>query len=1198
MSNVEPEPSSNDMTAKTASRIFAAAVLATVLAGIGIAYVQRSKTVESPFSGPASTTFPTFRDRTPDFGLTTGHRQGDERLTGLDETLGAGVCAFDYDNDGWVDLFIVNGSGDTRYYGRRHWWESAGGHHLLRNENGKRFVDVTKQAGIDAVTNGMGCVAADFDNDGHTDLLITNVGANLLLRNNGDGTFSDVSKASGLGGEAWHTAAAVADVDGDGLLDIYVGGLIDFKKGARTFEPGSQFRQDASPFFNSALYPALPNHLYRNLGGFRFEDVTEAAGVADSDGRTLAALWVDVNDDGKPDLIVANATGTGSTTGFMNRGNWHFERMGLQARIDSGLSFRGIAMGDLNNDGRAELVLTGASGNQTALLFRSANASEEGVAFVDEARQWRVATEQYAAFSPWSPLLGDFNNDGWTDLFVVNGQLTPDPDSPHVTEGQPKQLWLNGGDSQLHAYHPPPMSPLLDHQSARGAVVADFNNDGKLDLYVVHNNDLGQLLINETESPNHWLGVKLIDSHGNSDAVGARVSSTTEQGTQVRWLTKGSGFLSDGDPRLHFGLGSATHTTLSVTWRDGSHDVYRDVPADTYVVVSRANGLARAPAHQAPAAGLDNLPKQNPEVRAEFYKALAGVDETIAVEDTLREAIHDPDQQVRSALIDALSQKKGAGGLRVLLGFLDDADDANAARAVDAVCAYEEEFATRFLLRMFAHRAAAVRQHTADCFTRYYEGFQAQQAVIHRKYLAVPYLAGLLADADSRVRISTARALGAAERFRGVPPLIESLADEDVAVRQEAVRSLGLIRDKYALPALEQLMTAPDIGPETYAQLFIAQKRLDEGGLDSLLADFSNARTPFANVAPTTRLATFLAILESNDGIVFSRESIANLAASTYAHAKHTDPINLLYARIVEKSGARGSVEVLTPFLASNNPRVRLAGYLADFTLQPGNQINSVRAALADPDSSVRIGILQRVAADNVALPDTLFVEALGKQDTRLAGINALRSVGSDSVRSMLVGWAADADANTAVRIAALAALSRAKCAAAFPKGWDRDAHDDLLVAMLEFEAAQLPSIFVSKGAPAFLGRYARSKSPAVRRAVVDFLFSREELWAKQAVVDLLQSTDDPALRHYVLQSTPPSYLFGGSVFLNIAGNPADPLRYEALRHLRGVGDEQTVKALRGIADNPAEDALARVLAAAALPASSGAATLTMLLNR
>ena len=1151
------------------------------------------------FSGPASSSGPNLLDRTADFGLRISHRQGDERLTSLDETLGSGACALDYDGDGWTDLFIVNGSGDTRYYGRQHWWQKARGHRLLRNVHGQKFTDVTDVAGITAVSHGMGCVSADFDNDGHPDIFITNVGPNLLFRNQGDGTFRDVTIGSGLGGDGWHTAAAVADGDGDGRLDLYVGGFIAFEKGSRTYEPSSQFRQDLPPFFNPSLYPALPNHLYRNRGGLKFEDVTQAAGVTENDGRTLAAVWVDVNDDRRPDLIVLNAAGTGSTAGFLNRGNWNFEPMGIQARIESGLAHRAIALADIDNDGTTELVLTGSGGQQTALLFQNARLPGADPIFRDRARTWLLAKEQYAALSPWSPGFADFNNDGWTDAIIVNGQLLPDPDAPHVSVGQPKQLWLNDGHSHFLEFKPGPLSPLLDRQSARGLVLADFNNDGHMDLYVAHNNDLGQLLINERRSPNHWLGIRLDSRQDAPEGVGARVTVTTEQGAQTQWVTKGAGFLSDSDARLHFGLGSATHASIIVRWPDGSRSTHRDAPMDRYVTVSRRAGLKAGP--EAAVSAMTGRPPSPvgdaPEIRAAFYSGLTAAASTPGIDQLLRAVLFDPVEAVRTAAVTGLAEQKNGASLGLLVRFLEDPNDSVAALAVDGVCGFEDEDTTRYLLRTFSHPSALVRQHTANCFTRYNRDFQDQKAVIQRKGLAAPYLAALLADPDVRVRIAAARALGASEEFRGVPPLVELLKSTDQALTGEAVRALGLIRDRFALPELVKLLRQPGTAPATYAQLFIALRRLDYENLDAVLRDFADGRGTFGTVQPGERLGAFLAILESPEGLVLSRDSVQQLANLAFTSSSRSESDSVLYAAVASRSGTRSSASFLIPLLTHSSPKVRSAAYLARFHLDPAGRTTLVSAALRDPDVTVRNNVLQQVAVDNVALPDYLFADALEDTQTGLAAANALRGVGSEPVVGTLVDWIGDSTARNDLRIAALGALTRSNHPVTLPDPVFEAADESLRIAMLRYEASRLPEIVFSRASPPFLQRYRRGKSAALRQAVFDFLLSRDELWAKQEVITLLQGTEMPELRRHVLDSLPPGYFRDGWALLRIAANTDDPLRFEALRRLRGITDEQTVEGLKAIALDGNEDRKARVLAACALPAEVGREILPGLLG-
>ena len=1141
---------------------------------------------EVPFAGPASAAPPVFADRTSDYRITVSHRQGDVRLTGLDETLGPGVCTLDFDNDGWLDLYLVNGSGDSRFFGRGHWWQNAAGHRLLRNVEGRYFIDVTAKAGVSARTQGQGCVAADLDNDGDTDLFVTNIGANLLYRNNGDGSFTDVTAQAGLQSDGWHTAAAVADVDGDGLLDLYVGGFIDYEKGSRTYETGSQFRQDMPPFFNSALFPPLPNTLYRNLGKLEFQDMTETAGVADNDGRTLAAVWLDINDDSRPDLIVLNASGTGSTSAYVNRGDWHFAAVGIASRIESGLALRGIAVGDLDHDDRPDLVLTGSSGERTLLLQREASTPHDAPRFVDVARPWQVANERYAAMSPWAPVIADFNNDGWSDLLIANGQLVPDPDAPHVTIGQAKQLWLNSGQALLRAIEPAPRSPLRDHQSARGMVVADFDNDGQLDVFIAHNNDLGQLLINARRSEGHWIGMRLTDSHGNRDGVGARVAVTTRLGTQWRWSTKGSGFLSDGDTRLHVGLGAARKVTIRVIWPDGGTSVWRDMEADRYLQLTRGSDAAHTISHRLPppTAPGDAVSAAEPAVRAEYYRSLVEAPVTDEFPPALSAVLEDPDAQVRAAVLTALAARRSAPGLRLVIDFLDDPDGNVATQAVATLCAYEDEDTVRYLLRMFAHPAATARARTAACFAGYFHGFQASRAVIHRKYLALPYLIDLLDDADRQVRLVAVRALGLSERYRSAGALTELLAAPDPALRIAAVDALGLIRDTSALPALLGRLRDTHDSPRLAARVLIALKRLNYDQLDATADDFAAGRGVYANIPLVTRLRSLDAVLRARDGVVFPRERLLALADAAFQRGTHTEEADYRYARLMAGADDGRPRPDLQALLAHPAPRVRAAAYAALFATSRPLRARLVRAALADPAEVVRRAMLEQVTRERFPVHDSALAAALGNVDTRLAALRALRGMPSPALAQSLRAWIGDPESPDDIRAASLGVLCNSGIRPDLPGVKPAQAGTHLQLALLTCETAQLPPLVVATVPPAFLGPYLHAGSDAVATAAVDFLLTRQELWARRAVLDILHEDDRAALRAHVLASLPDGYLDTGGPLLDIASNRADPLRLVALRRLQGTGDPRAIERLEALVRDDTDDINARILADLALP--------------
>lgn len=811
-----------------------------------------------------------FVDRTLEQNLNFVHSQGDEQLAGMDETLGPGACAADFNGDGWVDLFLVNGSGQTRYYGKEYWWQTSQGNALFFNEKGHGFRDVTESSGLGKPVWGMGCLSSDFDNDGDIDLLVTGKGDLLLYANNGKGVFVDATQDSGITGKFWATSAAAADFNGDGLLDIYLGNFVDFDKGNKTYEANSQFTSDKKNAFNPSLYKPQPKQLFLNLGQLKFKEVGSQLGVQDAEGRTLDVSWQTLDDDALPDLLVSNAPGTASNTAFINQNAEHFTPSPQTSGIRSASGSRGIASGNLNTDETDELVLATPQGEGTIALFRHHDNSEgliQPVAhYRDLARETGIAKNEFLSLSAWTPLVQDFNNDGFNDVFIAAGSLEPDPDAPKVTLGQAKQLLINSGHGSFYDASLSSGIALQDKQSARGAVSADFDNDGDIDVYVAHNNDLGQYLSNESPKRN-WLGLKLVGVKSNRDAAGAKVRLTTGQGTQTRTVTSGEGFLSDSDKRLLFGLGDGNKIEkVTIQWPDGNGQTLQNVTANKYWLVEEDKTNAQELTLKQ-AANPDNQPLQlkfsadQVDTKIQYAQLLSKETLDGNAQAELSRLAHDPNPSVRLEVIKAVSQNKSGFGLKTLVRSLEDGDAANVAAAIKGLQFYEEEASVRWLLRLFRHPASAVKIALADCFAFFY---QEEEAVVHRKYLAVPYLIRLLDESDAEVKVAALRALAAAERFRGVHVLLAKLNEPNTLVRSEVVRTLGLIRQRQAVPELWKLVEDNSQPAEVIANALIALKRMDEKMLLETLAMLTQAQDKFASVPLAKRLDVLAVLIQNN----------------------------------------------------------------------------------------------------------------------------------------------------------------------------------------------------------------------------------------------------------------------------------------------------------------------------------------------
>lgn len=957
----------------------------------------------------------TFVDRTLGKGLIFIHQQGDDQLTGVDESLGSGACAADFNNDGWVDLYLVNGSGHTRYYGKPYWWQSPQGNALFLNTRGQGFKDATSASGLDKKIWGMGCLAGDFDNDGTIDLLVTGKDAKILYKNNGNETFTDVSRESGITDEFWSTSAAAADFNGDGLLDIYIGNFIDFKKGKKTFEANSQFVDEKKNTFDAGLYEAQPNKLYLNRGGLKFKDVTAQAGVIDSDGKTLDASWQDINRDGRPDLLITNDRGTGSNTAYLNTDGEHFEPGGQALGLRSALGNRGIASGDLDNDGDIDLVIASTTGENTVALINEQtvdgkdNASSE---YQDKAREIGIGANQFLNLSAWSTSVQDFNNDGFNDVFVASGQLEPDPDTAKVTQGQPKQLLLNTGYGYFSDATASTGIALQDMQSARGSVSADFDNDGDVDLYVANNNDLGQYLANESPKK-HWLGLKLIGTKSNRDGIGAVVRLITANGMQTRSIVSGEGFLSDSDKRIIFGLGDETHIDrIIIDWPSGYKQIIRTVQADRYWRVEEnrddIQALPIAPALSLPERLRLKLGADQVDIRARYVRMLGQSVRDDNIESELVIASKDNALLVRREVIKAASRLNSAQGLSLLIHGLEDTDSANVIAAIEGLRQYEDETSIRWLLRLFSHKQPAVKIALADCFAFF---FQEEEAVVYRKYLAVPYLIRLLDDSEPEVRSAAARALANAERFRGMHSLLDHLNEPNSSVRAEIVRSLGLIRQGQALPALKHLLSDKTQSAQVITNTFIALKRLGDETVSKTVESFVMARAGFEDILLEKRLDVLADLLSYGDeAALFDPEQLKRLAYAAFDKfppdseptAKAID-IMRLWISIQQCLADNARIDWLLRQTHASQARIRAPAFQAVFSQNQSERIVLLRRAWSDQELSINLWALEELLREKIALSADDYRRIVSRPEFRSTALRIWLEQGFAADSTMLV---------------------------------------------------------------------------------------------------------------------------------------------------------------------------------------------------
>jgi hypothetical protein len=484
------------------------------------------------------------------------------------DTMGGGVALFDFDADGWLDIYFVNGC--TLPIDRR---SPPTPNRLFRNRGDGTFEDVTARTGVDGHGYGMGCAVGDFDNDGHDDLFLTGLDQTVLYRNRGDGTFEDVTARAGVGSSRWTTAAGFADLDADGDLDLVVVTYVD----ANPADPlGCRDRSDRLIHCQPERFPAQLDHLFRNNGNGTFTDVSKEAGIEVPEGKGLGLAIADFDDDGRLDLFVAN-DGTPNFL-FRNKGGLRFEEVGLAAGVaynGAGLptASMGVVAEDLNGDGRIDLFHTNFIDQTSSMRWNVG-----GGLFVDATLAANLAAASRAK-TGFGTVALDVDNDGILDLFVANGH-TDDQPWFNVPMAQTPQLFL-GREHGRFELAGSEASPYLVHPVVgRGVAAGDLDNDGRVDLVVVHRDAPAALLRNGTPG-GHWLGIQLRGAKSGACPIGARVTCRTGGRTMTRWLTSGTSYLSSSDPRIHLGLGKDTKVEkLEVRWPSGAVQSWSDFAVD------------------------------------------------------------------------------------------------------------------------------------------------------------------------------------------------------------------------------------------------------------------------------------------------------------------------------------------------------------------------------------------------------------------------------------------------------------------------------------------------------------------------------------------------------------------------------------------------------------------------------------------
>ncbi len=516
-------------------------------------------------------------------GITWVHDNAHSPERFLPETVGAGCAFFDYDNDGWMDIYLVN-SGTSDFYTPTTPLKNV----LYHNNHDGTFTDVTDKAGVAGGTFGMGVAAADYDGDGWVDLYVTSYGRNILYHNNANGTFSDVTDKAGVAAPGWSTCAAWFDYDGDGKLDLFVSSFVYYDKSQITLCTDETLKRRY--YCVPRLFKPRPSHLFHNDGDGTFTDVSKESGIANYPGKSFGAVATDVNNDGLMDLFVANDTMPNFL--FINKGGGKFQEAGLAAGVaysEAGKprSGMGVDATDYDGDGWQDLFVANIDQE-----FFSLYHNQKDLTFTDEPGEIGPATQ---LLSGWGLKFFDYDNDGDADLFLVNGH----PDDliemrlSRVKYKEPLLMFENTGHSFKNVSVQSGASFTREF-SGRGMAVGDFDNDGDLDVLISSNGQPPLLLRNEGGNRNNWLGLQLVATKSNPAAAGAVITWRAGGVSRSRLKTAGGSYLASHDPREVLGLGSALKVdNLEIRWPSGKVDKLSDLPLNTYIKVVEGEGVPK-----------------------------------------------------------------------------------------------------------------------------------------------------------------------------------------------------------------------------------------------------------------------------------------------------------------------------------------------------------------------------------------------------------------------------------------------------------------------------------------------------------------------------------------------------------------------------------------------------------------------------
>jgi len=524
-----------------------------------------------------------FTDVTAQAGIKFVHNAGKSGKKYLPETLGSGAAFFDADGDGWMDVLLVNGKD----------WTPRGRHTtaaLYRNNHNGTFADITQGSGLDVEMYGIGVAVADYDNDGRDDVYITALEGDRLFHNEGNGKFKDVTAASGIRNASFGTSAAWLDYDRDGKLDLFVANYVQWtQKGDLWCSLDGNVKSYCTP----ESYKGTSSKLFHNLGGGRFEDVTNKAGMGDPNSKSLGVTIIDFDNDGWPDIFVSNDTQPNKL--YHNNRNGTFSEQGVSAGVAFGedgvaRGAMGVDWSDYDRTGRAHLLVGNFSNQMLGLYHNEGNGL-----FVDEAPRSSVGRESLLSLT-FGVFFFDFDLDGYPDILTANGHIEEEIGrvQPKIKYQEPPLLFRNLGSKKFENVSNAVGADFTKPLVGRGAIYGDFDHDGDLDVLLTSNNGPAHLYRNDGGNRNKWISIRTIGTKSNRDGIGASVAIASASGKQWNVVRSGSSYASQSDLALVFGLGhDPVVASIEVTWPSGTKQKFANVAANQFITIDEARGIRK-----------------------------------------------------------------------------------------------------------------------------------------------------------------------------------------------------------------------------------------------------------------------------------------------------------------------------------------------------------------------------------------------------------------------------------------------------------------------------------------------------------------------------------------------------------------------------------------------------------------------------